>query len=703
MSSGRAVGAAALLAAAVAALSWASTFSLVPLLPLVVVPLVVMALVDQLTADRPAIRAAAGLAVGVGVALAVLVVVDGASLADVVAGVTGGWRHTLDSTLPARSDVSLVAFLPALAVVAGALGSEWARRGAGPAAVLTPSFVLLVLGQIFHAASGWAAVGTALAYGVAVCGVLVAGRQRAPGRGSSWRRLAELGPGLAVLVVIGGLTAWGASAAALPGLHTYSVQDSHTPDTRTLSTADPLEQIADHLLSGNTVAFTVHTDQPVDRWPLAVLDRFDGVNWSSGGTFLSLGTQLPAARLAVPVTPATAEISDVHVEGPWLPTQEHLRSAVGIRPLVDPATGVLLRDDGDPGRYQLRWDAVQVDAAGLTSSAIDSAPVGAVALDAVPAGISSLARRAVGTGVGPSVQAALLLEKWMRQNYQVATATDLPTGHSYAQLLNFLTTSKRGTSEQFATSYAVLARSLGIPTRVVVGFRGTGSGTVHDGDVLAWPEIAVSGIGWVPLDPTGGARSSGGGGSDLSAATQAARQELPTPAQLAAQDVGTPVPVAVAGPASALSWWAGGVPGALVVVLVAAVPVTKLVRRMRRRRSPPRRAVIGAWLELRDALRDHGLAVPVGATVRELLDSVRVAAPAEPADLCELAMCVDAALWTGYDTDPALVRRAWAASDRIRRALRQMPMRRRLRAAFAVRTLRRDRRQPEWQPAPRSG
>ena len=71
-------------------------------------------------------------------------------------------------------------------------------------------------------------------------------------------------------------------------------------------------------------------------------------------------------------------------------------------------------------------------------------------------------------------------------------------GHTYAQLDYFLTRSKRGTSEQFATAYAVLARSLGLPTRVVVGFRpgigGDGEFQVRSGDVLVWPEVDFTGL-----------------------------------------------------------------------------------------------------------------------------------------------------------------------------------------------------------------
>lgn len=72
----------------------------------------------------------------------------------------------------------------------------------------------------------------------------------------------------------------------------------------------------------------------------------------------------------------------------------------------------------------------------------------------------------------------------------------------------FLTKDRKGHCEYFATSAAMLLRSLGLATRVVVGFRG---GTYNDLiDVLevreenahAWVEVYAPGDGWFAIDPT---------------------------------------------------------------------------------------------------------------------------------------------------------------------------------------------------------
>ena len=82
---------------------------------------------------------------------------------------------------------------------------------------------------------------------------------------------------------------------------------------------------------------------------------------------------------------------------------------------------------------------------------------------------------------------------------------------------------RRGFCVQFATAYAVMARTLGIPTRVAVGFTpgesvGDGTYVVSSHDAHAWPEIWLAGIGWTHMfDPTppAGTALGVGGGSDV--------------------------------------------------------------------------------------------------------------------------------------------------------------------------------------------
>ena len=66
-----------------------------------------------------------------------------------------------------------------------------------------------------------------------------------------------------------------------------------------------------------------------------------------------------------------------------------------------------------------------------------------------------------------------------------------------------------GYCEQFSATMALMARSLGIPARVVVGFTQgrseDGRWVVRGTDAHAWPELWMGSAGWVRFEPTPGA------------------------------------------------------------------------------------------------------------------------------------------------------------------------------------------------------
>ena len=72
---------------------------------------------------------------------------------------------------------------------------------------------------------------------------------------------------------------------------------------------------------------------------------------------------------------------------------------------------------------------------------------------------------------------------------------------------------RAGYCVHFASTMAVLARDLGIPARVAVGFTAgeeqkDGSHVVKTHDAHAWPELYFGGVGWVAFEPTpAGART----------------------------------------------------------------------------------------------------------------------------------------------------------------------------------------------------
>ena len=82
---------------------------------------------------------------------------------------------------------------------------------------------------------------------------------------------------------------------------------------------------------------------------------------------------------------------------------------------------------------------------------------------------------------------------------------------------HFLFESQEGYCDLFASSMALMARSVGLPSRYVIGYivndpkrDEDGYFTIRARDYHAWSEIYFEGVGWVPFDPTEGAPSVGG-------------------------------------------------------------------------------------------------------------------------------------------------------------------------------------------------
>ncbi len=85
---------------------------------------------------------------------------------------------------------------------------------------------------------------------------------------------------------------------------------------------------------------------------------------------------------------------------------------------------------------------------------------------------------------------------------------ELPRSAVKDPIANFLFERKQGHCEYFASSMAVMLRTLGIPSRVVNGFRSdefndlTGNYVVRAKDAHSWVEAYFPGYGWQTFDPT---------------------------------------------------------------------------------------------------------------------------------------------------------------------------------------------------------
>lgn len=293
---------------------------------------------------------------------------------------------------------------------------------------------------------------------------------------------------------------------------------------------------------------------------------------------------------------------------------------------------------------------------------------------------------------------AVELQAYFRSEFIYSTAPE--PGHGGSHLVEFLE-DKRGYCEQFAASMAIMARSLGIPARVAVGYMpgsnvGDATWEVKVHDAHAWPELYFEGFGWIRFEPTPSQQT--GSPPAWTEAAQApapapSATNLPTEANQPSQDPqqqpGNPNfrpeldpnnPSAGMGddkerPFNPLPFVIAG-----VVLLVLALPalLRPIVRRVRLSdTAPPAKRAEAAWREVGDTARDLGLRWDDTATPRAAADHVRARLPQEQrAALALIIEAVERARYSPAPGDPTqlaaavqVVRRAMAAGTGRRRRL----------------------------------
>ena len=289
-------------------------------------------------------------------------------------------------------------------------------------------------------------------------------------------------------------------------------------------TVSPLVDIRARLVSQSSAeVFTVRSPAP-DYWRLTALDKFDGVAWTSSGSYTraqeNLDTKLPAS-VATRTLEQTFTIKNLAAL--WLPAA------------FEPAAVV---DDGDTGaRYEAESGTLTVKEGKETSDGLaytiqsrvpqrDKASVQAGTTTAlsrefmlrytdVPSNVASSLRSFLGRQstreAMPSLASKTPYEQAvMVQNYFRAFTYDLnvAAGHSVNDIQSFLR-ERRGYCEQFAGTFAAIMRTLGVPARVAVGFtpgelQADGLYHVRGEHAHAWPEVYFDGVGWIRFEPTPG-------------------------------------------------------------------------------------------------------------------------------------------------------------------------------------------------------
>jgi transglutaminase-like putative cysteine protease len=129
--------------------------------------------------------------------------------------------------------------------------------------------------------------------------------------------------------------------------------------------------------------------------------------------------------------------------------------------------------------------------------------------------IMELARRATADD-HTDYDRARTLERYLAANFGYSTQmAETPPADPLAY---FLFERKQGHCEYFASAMAVMLRTLGIPSRIVNGFRNgeynslTGRYIIRGRDAHSWVEAYLPGYGWMSFDPTPPDPLASGGG-----------------------------------------------------------------------------------------------------------------------------------------------------------------------------------------------
>jgi transglutaminase-like putative cysteine protease len=448
----------------------------------------------------------------------------------------------------------------------------------------------------------------------------------------------------------------------------------------------PLDEVSAWLGAPGNVMFSVTASQP-ENWQIAVLNHFDGVTWTSTDDFVAAGARIPGAP-GSRATRVAQRYTLGQLPGVWLPVADRPTSLSGVNADVDPASGAVTAATATfQGEKYSVVSKVRDYSAQQLADAVPATDAAANAAQGLPAvtttgkqespvtWFSRLTQRVV-NGYSSPFQRAAAIQAWLQSDAKYSVKA-LP-GHTYSQLEYFLATSKVGTSEQFACAFAVMARSIGLPTRVVVGFRPgsevNGTWVVESGDVLVWPEIDFTGLGWVPFSPT-----------PASADKSLKLNTVPTGVtqkkiQQAEKSAAAKTPGAGKGPnptphprssrpghhhAGLPAWvYGSAAAGLVVVVYVSGALLVPVLRRRRRRRGSPAAQVRGAWRQSLESLRQVGLPDASTWTAEEVaaFGAGRVGADVH---LTSLATLVNRAGYAAAPPSGAAADSAWRHADAV--------------------------------------
>lgn len=251
------------------------------------------------------------------------------------------------------------------------------------------------------------------------------------------------------------------------------------------------------------------------RWRGSAMSRFDGQRWTTSGDSAET-IRLRYGNTSIPIrTHGGRKGMRVEYEVQLTETGMNALFVAGIPELLTANVGSIAVLSN--GTIRTLSDLPAVLRYSVTSFFDESGGDGTALLTrdelrrvlevprSVDPRIFELAQRAAGTENNPGLQARRLVD-YLQRNY--GYTLELPENGRADPIGHFLFERKQGHCEYFASSLALMLRSLGIPSRVVTGFQGgtlnpiNGWYTVRASDAHSWVEAFIPGNGWTAFDAT---------------------------------------------------------------------------------------------------------------------------------------------------------------------------------------------------------
>lgn len=624
-------------------------------------------------------------------------------------GTITSWKQLLTTVAPVAADDGhlIVPFL--LALVAAVLTTSLAIRARSAAWALLPAAAFLAVeialgtsqpavpviqGVVFGlVAVVWLAIRQAWQPQAAAVSV---GESSSGARGAAVRRAVM---GVAVIAIAGvvGVTT---SAFAAPSSPRYVLRDVVIPPFDIREFPSPLQSFRAYVRDfPDETLFTVSGLPEDARVRLATMDAYNGTVYNvsddgagSSSAFSPVRTNMSAN---VEGTPATVHVEIGAFEGVWMPDAGAVQSVTFDGDRADDlrrtahynestATGVVTASLQKGDAYTIESVIPEIP----SDEALADTPFAPVSLpkqEGVPQDLADVASKAVAEAVTP-IEQARALETMLSEggffSHGLAGEVISRAGHGAERISTLLGAEQMvGDDEQYATAMALLAREVGIPARVVMGFYPdedqAGQGVFEaTGDSLhAWVEIAFDGAGWVPFDPTPPEDQVPNDQTTKPRADPKPQVLQPPPPPQ--EPVDLPPTVTDDGGSEdenpldlTLLWTIVGIgAGTLGILFVLLAPfvvigVLKATRRRRRRAAErPADRISGGWDELVDRASDHGAPVRPGGTRLEEA-GVLSTAFAEPR-VGTLASRADLEVFGPAEPSPDDVEEFWAQVDEI--------------------------------------